>query len=101
MQNAKKFLCDRLPVPLSSDEEKRSAAGAPSAIIYPYTGLRMLRPGVARGIVEDGMVVLYHCMDNSRYYIIYCIYPGIKLQHNPSFLGYRASFRSFHFESLW
>lgn len=26
----------------------------------------MLRPGIARAVVEDGMVVVYHCMDNSR-----------------------------------
>lgn len=26
----------------------------------------MIRPGIARAIVEDGMVVVYHCMDNSR-----------------------------------
>jgi hypothetical protein len=26
----------------------------------------MLRPGIARAMVEEGMVVVYHCMDNSR-----------------------------------
>lgn len=26
----------------------------------------MIRPGIARAIIEDGMVVVYHCMDNSR-----------------------------------
>lgn len=36
-------------------------------LMYPYTKLRMIRPGLARAIVEDGMVVVYHCMDNPRY----------------------------------
>lgn len=26
----------------------------------------MLRPGIAIAVVEDGMVVVYHCMDNAR-----------------------------------
>lgn len=63
---AKSFLAARLPPPLTETEEAQSAAGAPNAIIYPYTVLRMVRPGIARAIVEDGMVVLYHCMDNAR-----------------------------------
>jgi hypothetical protein len=29
----------------------------------------MLRPGIARAVVEDGMIVVYHCMDNSRFVI--------------------------------
>jgi hypothetical protein len=66
IQNAKTFLADRLPIPLTPDEESRTAAGAPGALIYPYTLLRMIRPGVARCLVENGMVVVYHCMDNSR-----------------------------------
>lgn len=32
-----------------------------------FTQLRILRPGIARAVVEDGLVVVYHCMDNSRY----------------------------------
>ena len=65
-QAAKSFIQARLPVPLSEAEEQRSAAGAPGAIVYPHTRLRMVRPGVARALVEDGMVVVYHCMDNAR-----------------------------------
>jgi lysine-specific demethylase/histidyl-hydroxylase NO66 len=65
-QLAKQFVSERLPVPLSAEEEGRSAAGAPDAVIYPYTQLRMVRPGVAVMVVESGKVVLYHCMDNSR-----------------------------------
>jgi hypothetical protein len=56
----------RLPAPLSAAEESRSAAGAPNATIFPYTQLRMLRPGLAIAVVEQGKVVVYHCMDNSR-----------------------------------
>lgn len=65
-QNAKVFLADRLPIPLTAEEESRTAAGASGAIIFPYTLLRMIRPGVARCLVEEGMVVVYHCMDNAR-----------------------------------
>jgi lysine-specific demethylase/histidyl-hydroxylase NO66 len=63
---AKTFICDRLPVPLTLKEEQQSAALNPDARIMSYTKLRMIRPGIARAIVEDGMVVVYHCMDNSR-----------------------------------
>lgn len=62
----KQFIAARLPVPLSAREEACSAAGAPHAVIYPYTALRMVRPGLATAVVEDGKVVVYHCMDNSR-----------------------------------
>eukprot|EP01038_Epipyxis_sp_PR26KG_P006297 gene6297-8673_t len=65
-QHYKKFILERLPVPLSKAEESCSYCGAPNAIIYPYTKLRMVRPGIAAAIIEDGMVVVYHCMDNSR-----------------------------------
>ena len=60
------FIAARLPVPLSAREEACCAAGAPHAVIYPYTALRMLRPGIATAVVEAGKVVVYHCMDNSR-----------------------------------
>jgi bifunctional lysine-specific demethylase and histidyl-hydroxylase NO66 len=30
--------------------------------------VRMVRPGIARLVVEDNMAVLYHCLDNSRVY---------------------------------
>jgi hypothetical protein len=66
-QRAKAFMARRLPVPLSDSEEKRSAAlldGTQHVQLLSH--LRMLRPGVARAIVETGMVVVYHCMDNSR-----------------------------------
>ena len=65
-QHVKSFEFQRLPVPLTLLEESRTAAGAPECKIYPFTKLRMIRPGVARAVVEEGMVVVYHCMDNSR-----------------------------------
>ena len=63
---AKELVLKRLPVPLTAEEEAVTAAGAPHATIFPYTRLRMVRPGIAAVAVEDGKVVLYHCMDNSR-----------------------------------
>jgi hypothetical protein len=65
-QLVKQFIAGRLPVPLSPQEEACTAAGAPLATIFPYTQLRMLRPGLATAVVEDGKLVVYHCMDNSR-----------------------------------
>ena len=59
----KRFISERLPVNLSAREETLSA---PSNTIYPFTRLRMVRPGVACCIIEDGQCVVYHCMDNSR-----------------------------------
>ena len=53
-------------MPLSATEEAYTAAGTPLATIFPYTQLRMLRPGIATAVVEDGKLVVYHCMDNSR-----------------------------------
>ncbi len=64
-QLAKQFMAARMPIPLSASEERLS--GSDSSIrIFPYTKLRMVRPGIARAIVEDGHVVVYHCMENSR-----------------------------------
>lgn len=64
---AKKLIQERLPPVLDSEEEAASAAGAAEATIYPYTQLRMIRPDLAIAAVEDGKLVIYHCMDNSRY----------------------------------
>lgn len=63
---AKSFLIDRLPVPMTALEERLTSVGSPDSKINIFTRLRMLRPGLARAMVEDGMVVVYHCMDNSR-----------------------------------
>jgi len=66
-QMAKRWISDRLPPVLTPSEEAGSAEGGPSEHrIGPTTQLRLLRRGVARLVVEDGMAVLYHCMENSR-----------------------------------
>ena len=56
-----------MPVPLSVDDDQNSASGGATVTIFPYTRLRMLRPKIAIAVVEAGMVVVYHCMDNARY----------------------------------
>ena len=65
-QLIKRFIGQRQPLLLTEEEEAISAAGFADARIMSYTRLRMLRPGIARCVVEDGVCVLYHCMDNSR-----------------------------------
>jgi lysine-specific demethylase/histidyl-hydroxylase NO66 len=65
-QLLKSFISNRLPIPMSSSEEERSAQGAPNARIYQYTKLRIVRPGVARAIIEYGKVIVYHCIYNDR-----------------------------------
>jgi len=66
-QHIKNFMTQRLPVPVSSKEEEFTVEGkGETAKINVTSKLRMLRPGIARAIVEEGNVVLYHCMDNSR-----------------------------------
>jgi len=57
---------ERLPPCLTEEEETKTAARFPDAPIYPYTQLRAVRPGIAIAVVEDGRVVVYHAMDNSR-----------------------------------
>lgn len=65
-QLVKTFMGQRQPVPLSPDEESKSAASLVDPMIKTFTRLRMIRPGLARVLIEEGTCVLYHCMDNSR-----------------------------------
>ena len=65
-QKARSFLMERLPIPLSSYEESKTVASILSEHLVLHTKLRIVRPDIARVIVENGMAVLYHCMDNSR-----------------------------------
>eukprot|EP01031_Cornospumella_fuschlensis_P038118 gene38118-46314_t len=65
-QLKKSFIAERLPPYLSPQEEQHTAANAPDIRIMPYTALRVARPGIAVTVVEDGKVVVYHAMDNSR-----------------------------------
>ena len=66
-QHVKNFMTQRLPVPLTDDEEECSIEGrGENAKVTVITKMRMVRPGLAHAVVEDGNVVLYHCMENSR-----------------------------------
>jgi hypothetical protein len=66
-QLAKQFVCSRVPVPLTEEEEKLSFSGGGRDIrLFPHSKLRMIRPGIAIALVEDGHVVVYHCSENSR-----------------------------------
>jgi lysine-specific demethylase/histidyl-hydroxylase NO66 len=39
--------------------------------MYITLSLLVVFLGIARAIIEDGKVVLYHCMDNARYFHFY------------------------------
>jgi lysine-specific demethylase/histidyl-hydroxylase NO66 len=78
----KRFLSDRLPPALLKTEKSLTKEGISdsdsksttrhhhdaSKKIWPNTLCRIVRPDVARLVVEDGKAVLYHCLDNSRVY---------------------------------
>jgi lysine-specific demethylase/histidyl-hydroxylase NO66 len=69
-QIGKRFLSDRLPPALTTAEailtsEHRKENGGK---IWPNTLVRLVRPGIARLVLEDDKAVLYQCMDNSRVY---------------------------------
>lgn len=66
-QMAKRWVSDRLPPPLTPREEAYTAeGGGGDKVLGPDSRLRLVRRGVARLVVEDGMAVLYHCMENAR-----------------------------------
>ena len=72
-QMGKRFLSDRLPPALLYPERSLAKGRAsddprhdPSNKVWPNTLCRLVRPGIARLVVEDGRAVLYHCLDNSR-----------------------------------
>jgi lysine-specific demethylase/histidyl-hydroxylase NO66 len=62
-QVAKKFILQRLPPPIPEEDEAKMDPDTP---IRPDSMLRVVRKGVARVMVEEGKVVVYHCMDNAR-----------------------------------
>lgn len=82
----KRFLSDRLPPALLKPEacltkegsRNRDSSSSSSLLhhhhhditkkIWPNTLCRIVRPDIARLVVEDGKAVLYHCLDNSRVY---------------------------------
>lgn len=65
-QMAKSYVSRRLPFPMTDDEERRSVIKSKDVVIASYTKLRVMRPNMARAVIEDGMVVVYHCQDNAR-----------------------------------
>ncbi|CAM9153476.1 unnamed protein product, partial [Ectocarpus fasciculatus] len=66
-QMAKDFVSSRAPIPLSEEEDRLSFSGSGRDIkLFPYSKIRMIRPGVAIAVVEDGHIAVYHCMENSR-----------------------------------
>mmetsp|Transcript_14893 Transcript_14893/g.32175 ORF Transcript_14893/g.32175 Transcript_14893/m.32175 type:complete len:831 (-) Transcript_14893:147-2639(-) len=75
-QIGKRFLSDRLPPALLPHEatltkESQSAAAHhhdASKKIWPNSLCRLVRPNIARLVIEDSKAVLYHCLDNSRVY---------------------------------
>jgi lysine-specific demethylase/histidyl-hydroxylase NO66 len=74
-QIGKRFLSDRLPPALLEPErsltkEAFANKGAnyhdAAKKIWPNTLCRLVRPGIARLVIEDSHAILYHCNDNSR-----------------------------------
>ncbi|KAL7526476.1 hypothetical protein ACHAWF_005033 [Thalassiosira exigua] len=66
-----RFLSDRLPPALLPPERRLTKDGrgdgdATSRKIWPNTLCRLVRPEIARLVVEGDKAVLYHCLDNSR-----------------------------------
>lgn len=76
-QISKDFISSRAPIALTPEEEHLSFYGGGRDVkLFSYSKIRMIRPGIAIAIVENGNVVVYHCMENSRYACIYipCCY---------------------------
>jgi lysine-specific demethylase/histidyl-hydroxylase NO66 len=81
-QIGKRYLSDRLPPAFLDPERSLTKDGmsdnhASSSLenrhrhnlstkIWPNTLCRIVRPNIARLVVEDDKAVLYHCLDNSR-----------------------------------
>ena len=66
-QMGKRYLSDRLPPCLSPAEEAHTAEGEAAAVeINGLTHLRMVRRGIARLVLEEGVAVVYHTMENAR-----------------------------------
>jgi lysine-specific demethylase/histidyl-hydroxylase NO66 len=67
----KRYLSERQPPALTTDEVELTSKGditADQNPILPNTMCRLVRPGIARLVVEDDKAVIYHCSDNSREY---------------------------------
>jgi lysine-specific demethylase/histidyl-hydroxylase NO66 len=68
-QMAKRFLSDRLPPADLDRANGGSSSGGGSKngdlVLKLSTLCRLARPGIARLVLEEGKVVVYHCADNS------------------------------------
>lgn len=67
-QLAVRHMSERQP-PSLTPKELMNTVKAPdgeSKSIMPNTMCRIVRPGIARIVVEEGKAILYHCLDNSR-----------------------------------
>eukprot|EP00977_Amphora_coffeiformis_P023726 scaffold14064_cov177-Amphora_coffeaeformis.AAC.3 len=68
-QMGKQFITSCQPPALTPTEKRTTSLAQTKAVkILPDMMVRLLRPGIARLVLEDGMAVVYHCMDNSRIY---------------------------------
>jgi len=63
---ALRFLSDRQPPVLSSEEQQLRATD--KTPITPTSTCCLLQPGIARLCLDHGMAILYHCVDNSLVY---------------------------------
>ena len=66
-QLAKRYMSDRQPFVLTEEERGKTCAMEEKDIL-PNTLCRLVRPGIARLLIEDEKAVVYHCGDNSREY---------------------------------
>jgi bifunctional lysine-specific demethylase and histidyl-hydroxylase NO66 len=67
-QMGKRFLSDRLPPALTPIELQKTNHSSSIQTITPDMVCQLVRPGIARFVLEDDMAILYHCNDNSRLY---------------------------------
>ena len=68
-QMGKRFISDRLPPALTANEQAATSQAAEQQIkLMPNHLCRLVRPGIARLVLENNMAVLYHCVDNSMVY---------------------------------
>lgn len=70
-QLAKRFMSDRQPFVLTKTEKNLTSKrddDSEEVEILPNTLCRLVRPGIARLVIEDDKAVVYHCGDNSREY---------------------------------
>ena len=77
-QMAKRFMSERQPPSLtptelattarskSEDGEADDGDSANDTSILPNTLCRLVRPGIARLVIEEEKAIVYHCADNSR-----------------------------------